>query len=64
MGHTASTEPQCLYKGALYLLYVYVRNFVSERRTWIEFQEKTYSKFMGKERASDKWNTTEEIHDL
>ena len=24
MGHTACTEPQCLYKGALYLYHFYI----------------------------------------
>ena len=23
MGHTACTEPQCLYKGALYMAYIF-----------------------------------------
>jgi len=26
MGHTACTEPQCLYKGDLYLYHIYVTN--------------------------------------
>jgi len=36
MGHTACTEPQCLYKGALYLyLYVFVYLCIMEMRMMI-----------------------------
>jgi len=47
MDRTVCAETQCLYKGALYLLYEYTRNFVSKRRTWIEFQNKKVLEIYG-----------------
>jgi hypothetical protein len=29
MGRTASTEPQCLYKGALYLTFTYEHKYIT-----------------------------------
>jgi len=35
MGRTACTEPQCLYKGALYLLYL-LYDFQKKQRSFFE----------------------------
>jgi len=35
MGRTASTEPQCLYKGALYLFFYLTKGILIER--WVSF---------------------------
>jgi hypothetical protein len=45
--------------------YVYIRNFVSKRRTWIEFRKKNNTgNLWKKQRQGDKRNKSEENQDL